>query len=109
MAIPSPGSAIWFEAGCLKMVMIMKTLRAPGGTYIANFYDDGMVWLYRGNEMREHVRVPDELANVLKARLAMEDDVHEAMRDTWWCSVAMWRRLGVTNRSQVGNAIDAGQ
>ena len=87
------------------MGTIMKTISAPGKTYIANFYDDGMVWLYRGSEMREHVRVP----NVLKARLAMEDDVHEAMRDTWWCSIAMWRRLGVTNRSQVGNAIDAGQ
>lgn len=83
---------------------IMKVLSAPGKTYTANFYHDGMVWLYRGIDMREHVRVPNELGNVLKARLAMEDDTHEAMRDTWWCSVAYWRKHGVTNQEQVGNA-----
>lgn len=71
----------------------------------AYMYEDGIVWIYR-NDI-EDVRVPEELANVLKARLAMGDDTHDAMRDTWWCSIAYWRRYGVTNTVQVGNAIDA--
>jgi len=80
-------------------------ITTPGNSFTAYLYDDGLVWLYRGIEQRENVRVPNELGNVLKARLAMDDHPHDAMRDVWWASIAYWRRCGVTNRAQVGNAI----
>lgn len=85
-------------------------MTGDGGPFIVQYghwkcvhYRDGLVWLHRNNQ---DLRLPNEVAAVYMARLQMDDDMEATLKQAWTDGIAYWRRHGVTNQEQCGNAID---
>jgi hypothetical protein len=72
------------------------------GNWKAIHYEDGLVWLHFHNQ---DLRLPEHVAAVYRARLQMDDDMSATLKQAWDDGLAYWRKHGVTNQEQVGNAI----
>jgi hypothetical protein len=72
------------------------------GNWKALHYSDGLVWLHFHNQ---DLRLPKHVAAVYMARLQMDDDMPATCKQAWDDGIAYWRKHGVTNQEQVGNAI----
>jgi hypothetical protein len=76
---------------------------AAFGNWKAIHYEDGLVWLHHHNQ---DLRLPKHVAAVYLARLQMDDDMQSTLRQAWQDGIAYWRKYGVTDQEQVGNAIE---
>lgn len=79
-----------------------------GTRYVLTIHDDNLMWMETMLTPITDLRVPNEVAIRLRARLAMDTDRTDhdaALLQAWDDGIAYWRKYGVTNQEQVGNAI----